>query len=176
MKSHVWRPFLVVLILIAAFLILRTFLVPKDFGIHLQGTQYGNYTTGYYRKGDEDYWKAIKVKHRARDYCKDCHPEQFENVMKSKHAKVQCENCHGPAIDHPEKPEKLSIDRTRELCLRCHAALPYRPSVYAQLPGAPITLKMQDPDKHNPGIECVMCHNPHEAALKKEMLKKETRR
>lgn len=168
MKNHVWRPFFVVLILIAVFLVFRVFLVPKDFGVHLQGTQYGKYTTGYYRKGDEDYWKAFKVKHRTMDYCKDCHIEEYKKITNSKHVKVQCENCHGPALDHPEKPEKLSINRTRELCLRCHASLPYRPSVYAQLPGAPIALKMHDPDVHNTGIECVKCHSPHEASLKKE--------
>lgn len=166
MKRHALRPLYVTLGLIAIILVLRPFVVPKDFGIHLQDTPYGGYSQGYYRKGDEDYWRAIKVKHKGIDYCKDCHSEQYGKITRSRHAKVQCENCHGPSVEHPERPEKLSIDRTRELCLRCHAYLPYRPLVYAQLLGRPLTLKMQDPDTHNAGIECVTCHNPHEASLK----------
>ncbi|MBI5042955.1 MAG: cytochrome c3 family protein [Nitrospirae bacterium] len=165
MKSHALRPLFVVIVVLVIILIFRTLIVPKDFGIHLRDTPFGSYIWGYYRKGDEDYWKAFKVKHQTMNYCKDCHSEQYKKIINSKHAKVQCENCHGPAVDHPEKPEKLNIDRNRELCLRCHAYLPYRTAKY-ELRGVPITLKMQDPDAHNTGIECVACHSPHEASLK----------
>ncbi|MEW6410703.1 MAG: cytochrome c3 family protein [Nitrospirota bacterium] len=161
MKNHVIRPLFVVVGLVALILIIRVFVVPKDFGVHERG-----YMFGWYRKSNEGDWKTFKIKYQTSEYCKDCHSEQYKKIINSKHAKVQCENCHGPAADHPEKPEKLSIGRSRELCLRCHAYLPYRPSVYAQLPGVPITLKMQDPNVHNPGIECVTCHSTHEASLK----------
>lgn len=161
MKSHVFRPLLVVIGIVGIILIVRYFVVPSDFGVHERGYMYG-----WYRKGNEGDWKSFKIKFQTREYCKDCHADQYKKVISSKHAKVQCENCHGPAGDHPEKPEKLNIDRSRELCLRCHAYLPYRPTRYAELPGGTITLKMQDPDTHNPGIECITCHSVHEASFK----------
>jgi len=63
---------------------------------------------------------------------------------------TQCESCHGTAIDHPEKPQKLSIDKTRQFCLRCHASLPYRPALYTELSKESVRLKMIDDDNHNP--------------------------
>jgi hypothetical protein len=160
-KSHVFRPLWVVLGIVAIIFIIRYFVVPPDFGVNERGYMYG-----LYRKGDEEDWKAFKIKYQTKEYCKDCHAEQYKKITSSKHAKVQCENCHGPAIEHPEKPEKLNIDRSRELCLRCHGYLPYRPTRYAELPTGTITLKMQDPETHNPGIECVTCHNVHEASFR----------
>ncbi len=74
--------------------------------------------------------------------------------MASSHAIINCENCHGPAFEHPSNPSKLIIDRKREQCLRCHYYLPYPTSGRGNIKGI-------DPEKHNPGIECVMCHNPH---------------
>jgi hypothetical protein len=161
MKNHVLRPLWVVLALIGITLIARAIIVPADFGIHEKG-----YTYGWYRKGNEEDWKSVKIKYQTREYCKDCHAGHYKRVVSSRHAKVQCENCHSPAIDHPEKPEKLNIDRSRELCLRCHAYMPYRPVKYAELRTGTITLKMQDPDTHNPGMECVSCHSAHEGSFK----------
>ncbi len=153
MKSHVWRPLFVFLALVVIILIARQFLVPKDFGIHERGYMYG-----WYRKGNEEDWKKITVKYRSEEYCKDCHNDKYASIMQTPHAIIQCENCHGPAIDHPSDPPKLKIDKSREQCLRCHYPLPYPTSGRANIRGI-------DPDKHNPGIECVMCHNPHKPTL-----------
>lgn len=120
----------------------------------------------WHRVDNEKEWKDFPVKHKGSDYCMDCHEDLYANIMASKHAKVQCENCHNPALDHPANPPKLTIDKSRDLCLRCHASLPYRRDVYAELPDkGVIPLKMKDPDEHNTGIECVTCHNPHIAGL-----------
>jgi hypothetical protein len=153
MKSHVWRPLFVFLAVVVIVLIARQFLVPKDFGIHERGYMYG-----WYRKGNEEDWKKITVKYRSEEYCKDCHSDKYESIMKTPHAIIQCENCHGPAMDHPSDPPKLKIDRSREQCLRCHYPLPYPTSGRANIRGI-------DPEKHNPGIECAMCHNPHKPTL-----------
>jgi hypothetical protein len=126
----------------------------------------GDYRYQWHRVANEQEWKDFKVKHRGSLYCKDCHADQSAKEVASMHAKVQCENCHGPAVDHPENPVKLAIDRSRTLCLRCHSGLPYRPAKYAELPNGEVTLKMINPDEHNVGIECVTCHDPHKAALK----------
>jgi len=158
MKSHVMRPLYVVIGIVAAILVVREFVVPEDFGIYERGYMYS-----WHRKSNEDEWKAFKVKYRSSEYCKDCHSDKYASIMQTPHAIIQCENCHGPAIDHPENPKKLSIDKSRELCLRCHSSLPYPTSNRANIRGI-------DPDRHNPGIECVMCHNPHKPSL--EGLKK----
>ena len=132
----------------------------------------GDYRYQWHRVANEQEWKDIKVKYQGNSYCKGCHSDQDARVAASEHAKVQCENCHGAAFNHPDDPKKLSVDKGRGLCLRCHAYLPYRPDTYAELPvqenrPQPISkLKMINPDTHNPDIECVTCHNPHKTGFK----------
>jgi len=139
--------------LVVLVLIVRQFLVPKDFGIGERGYMYG-----LHRKSNEEEWKAFKVKYKSEEYCKDCHNDKYASIMQTPHAIIQCENCHGPALDHPTDPPKLPIDRSRAQCLRCHYPLPYPTSGRSNIRGI-------DPDKHNPDIECVMCHNPHKPTL-----------
>ena len=153
MRSHIWRPLYVVIGIIFIVLIIRVFVVPDSFGIHERGYMYG-----WYNKADENFWKEVKVKYRSSEYCKDCHSNKLSLIKQTPHAVIQCENCHGPAIDHPENPAKLAIDKSREHCLRCHFPLAYPTSGRAKIRGI-------DPEKHNPEIECVMCHNPHKPSL-----------
>ena len=153
MKNHVWRPLFLVLGAVALLLVARYRLVPADFGIHGK-----SFTYGFYRAGAIKDWQALPVKYRGRQTCQECHPDKATSIASSKHAPIQCENCHGPAQDHPDNPEKLTIDRSRGLCLRCHAALP--------TPGSQRSLiKSIDPGAHNPGTPCADCHNPHKPNL-----------
>ena len=150
MKNHVWRPLFVVLGLVAFILIVRLFYVPKDFGIQDQGYMYG-----FHRLGNEKEWKSMKVNYKHDiEYCKGCHEDKVTSLQSSPHTIIPCEDCHGPAMDHPDNPPKLTIDKSREQCLRCHAFLPYPTSGRVVINGI-------DPEKHNPGVECVSCHNPH---------------
>jgi predicted CXXCH cytochrome family protein len=149
MKNHVLRPLFVTIGIIILILLVRMVYVPKDFGIHERGYMYG-----WHRQGNEKDWQNFKVKYQGTEYCKDCHPDKYGSIKKSPHKIIPCEDCHGPAIDHPSDPPKLTIDKSRSLCLRCHYPLPYPTSGRANIPGI-------DPDKHNPGIECATCHNPH---------------
>ncbi len=149
MKSHVLRPLWVVIAVIGLILTARYFVVPPDFGVYERGFMYG-----FHRKSNEKEWEAFKVKYRTKKYCQDCHPDKYDTIMSSKHHIIQCENCHGPAIDHPENPEKLQINKKRSLCIRCHTYLPYPTSQRARIKGI-------DPKEHNTGMECVTCHNPH---------------
>jgi len=132
----------------------------------------GDYRYQWHRVANEQEWKDLRVKYQGNSYCKGCHSDQDMRVAASSHAKVQCENCHGAAFNHPEDPKKLSIDKGRGLCLRCHASLPYRPATYAELPvqenrPQPISmLKMINPDTHNPDMACVTCHDPHKTEFK----------
>ncbi len=154
MKNYVLRPLYAIIALVIVVLIIREFYVPKDFATHGESYMYG-----WHRKSNEDEWKAFKVKYKFdNEYCKDCHSDKYDGLMQAPHAIIKCENCHGPALDHPTDPSKLIVDKSRELCIRCHASLPYPQSNRANIRGI-------DPDKHNPGIECSMCHNPHKPSL-----------
>ena len=159
MKNHVFRPLFAVIGLVVIVLIFRVFYVPKDFGVHERGYMYG-----WYREGNVAEWKtSVKVKYQGKEYCSGCHPDKVETINKTPHAIIQCENCHGPANDavseHPsDQRPKLTIDKTRAHCLRCHTKLAYPTSGRANIRGI-------DPDQHNPDVECVMCHNPHKPSL-----------
>jgi predicted CXXCH cytochrome family protein len=149
-KKHIWRPLWAVFGLIAFILLLRVFLVPDDFGVQERGYMYG-----MHRLSNEAEWKQVTVKYRGSAGCQECHEENYQEVMASPHADIQCENCHGPRGDHPDNPEALSIDRDRSLCLRCHQLLPYPDSARGNLPGI-------EGGKHYPAQPCVSCHHPHD--------------
>lgn len=149
MKNHLWRPLLLAIVLILLGLGFRIMLVPDDFGAHERGYMYG-----WYRKGNEAQWRAVKVRYQGTEGCRKCHPDKYDDIIGSPHGRVGCENCHGPNLDHPTDPPTLTFDRRRELCLRCHAWLPYAASGRSRIKGI-------DPATHNPEAECVLCHYPH---------------
>jgi predicted CXXCH cytochrome family protein len=149
---HVLRPAYVVLAVVAIILIARTFWIADDFGIHEQGYMYG-----WYRQSNVEEWKKVSVKYLGRESCAGCHAGQSQKVAGAKHKAIECENCHGPALSHPDDPRKLVLDRSRQLCLRCHARLLYPTSQRSEIKGI-------NPDQHNPGLQCAMCHEPHEAS------------
>jgi len=152
-KRHVWRPLYVVIAIVVLILTVRVFYVPKDFGIQARG-----YTFGFHRLGNEQDWKAFPAKYKDKGYCKDCHEDKTASLAASKHAVIPCQNCHGPALNHPEDPEKLPIDRSRDLCIRCHSQLITTGSGRSAIPGI-------DPASHNPDTACSECHNPHHPNL-----------
>ncbi len=155
MKNHVVRPLIVVIGIVILILAARMVYVPKDFGIYDRG-----YIYSWHRKGDENFWKNFKIKYQGKEYCKDCHEKNYTSINKTPHRIIPCEDCHGPAIDHPsETRPKLDIDRSRQQCYRCHVKLPYPTSDRSKIKG------FLDPEQHNPGMECVMCHNPHNPKL-----------
>ena len=153
MKKHVWRPLYVILGLVAGILLFRLVYVPADFGVQEQG-----YTFGFHRLGNEREWKGYPAKYKGSSYCNECHDDKVKSWEASAHAVIPCENCHGAALSHPDKPEKLTIDRTRDLCIRCHSKLYMPSSGRNDIPGI-------DPEQHNAGVACVDCHNPHNPSL-----------
>lgn len=153
MKGHVWRPLYVVLGLVILIFVVRMIYVPDDFGVQERG-----YTFGFHRISNEQQWKDYPSKYRDSDYCSQCHGDKSDELNPAQHGMIPCENCHGAAFDHPESPPRLVVDRSRELCLRCHAEL-YMPSSGRNvIPGI-------DPREHNAGFECSECHNPHNPSL-----------
>lgn len=142
-----------VIAIVVLILIVRAFYVPKDFGAHARG-----YTYGFHRLGNEQDWKDFPAKYKNTSYCNECHEEKVNSLAKSKHGVIPCEDCHGPALNHPEDPEKLPVDRSRDLCIRCHAQLVMISSGRSAIPGI-------DPATHNPDTACSECHNPHDPNL-----------
>ncbi|RME37632.1 MAG: cytochrome C [Deltaproteobacteria bacterium] len=153
MKGHVWRPLYVVIGIVVLLLLFRFFYVPDDFGIHDRG-----FTFGFHRLSNEQEWKDFPAKYKNTDYCNECHDDKVDSLRKSPHGIIPCEDCHGPALNHPEDPEKLPIDRSRALCLRCHSKLYMPSSQRNDIPGI-------NPKTHNEGMECSECHNPHNPSL-----------
>lgn len=156
MKNHVLRPLWVAIAFVALILLARYVLVPKDFGV--QGE---SFTFNFHRASNVQEWKDFPVSYLGGEVCAECHDEKAENLESSPHAIIQCENCHGPGMDHPEteNPETMVVDRSRALCLRCHADLGYADANRANIPGI-------DPEEHNVESECVKCHNPHTGDFK----------
>ncbi|MFH0916680.1 MAG: cytochrome c3 family protein [bacterium] len=152
-KNHVLRPLMVVIGIVIILVLVWVFYVPGDFGVHDQG-----YTYGWYREGNIEDWKAVTVKYQGEEYCTTCHQDKVDLIATTPHSIIQCENCHGPAQEHPSDPPKLAIDRTREQCLRCHSSLQYPSSARAEIRGI-------DPESHNVGTECATCHDPHNPTL-----------
>jgi len=153
LNNHLLRPLLVVIGVIIIVLVVRQLYVPGDFGIHVPG-----YTYGWYREGNIEDWKQVTVKYQGREYCANCHTTEVDLISTSPHAIIQCENCHGPGVGHPPDPPKLVIDKSRELCLRCHSELQYPSNPRSAIKGI-------DPVAHNPNVECVTCHNPHKPTI-----------
>ncbi len=150
MKWHVLRPLWVAIGLVGSILVAQQFLVPDDFGVHGR-----NFTYGYYRLSNIQEWKDFPVKYRGRESCVECHEENVNKLNSSTHEPVECENCHGPSVNHPDDEEFLPLNKSRELCLRCHAFLEYPNSARGEL------LSIED-RRHKRRYECVKCHNPHD--------------
>jgi len=152
-KNHVWRPLFVVIGIVILILFFRAVYVPDDFGSQERG-----YTFGFHRLSNEQEWQEYPAKYKDSAYCNECHDDKVASLEMSQHGMIPCENCHGAAMNHPEEPEKLTIDRSRELCIRCHSELYMPSSGRNDIPGI-------DPKLHNPEYGCSECHNPHNPSL-----------
>ena len=156
MKWHVLHPLWVAIGVVGLIVIGGRFLVPDDFGVHGR-----SFTYGYHRLSNLQDWKDFSVKHQGRDYCAMCHGENARLLDGSVHASIQCENCHGPGVNHPATVPKLVIDTSRGLCLRCHASLGYPNSDRGAMPSVVDS-------EHMGQVECSKCHDPHNPKEKSE--------
>ncbi|MEJ2274233.1 MAG: cytochrome c3 family protein [Woeseiaceae bacterium] len=151
MKRHVLHPVWVAIGLIGLILLARLFLVPDDFGVHGD-----SFTYSFHRLSNIQEWKEFPVKYQGRDACAECHEDKFRKHRRGQHKRLECENCHGPAANHPEEVEFLPLNRERSLCLRCHADLEY-----PETTGRTYMPAIVD-RRHRRSRECASCHNPHD--------------
>ena len=131
---------------VLAFVVLRTVLVPKSFGEY-----------GHYRADAMKDIAALPVVFAGHQTCETCHPEVPAVKNKGKHAKVNCEACHGALAKHAEDPgnaEPTKLD-TAVLCVKCHAENGAKPKGFPQI----------DAKEHGAGLECKTCHQPHSPVI-----------
>jgi hypothetical protein len=143
--GHLFRLAAVFLAGTLVFLGMRAFLVPKSFG------QYGHY------RGDAIAEIAARpVNFAGHKVCEDCHADVLEKKKGGRHARVNCEACHGPLAKHADDPsvQPAKLD-TAVLCVRCHEENAAKPKSFPQVASA----------DHSTGLACDTCHQPHSPAI-----------
>jgi cytochrome c553 len=158
--NHLIRAGGLALLVIVGFTIVRFLALPESWGIY-----------GHYRADAVAEEMAYEPVYQGADSCKECHAKRYKKWDSGKHRVVNCENCHGPGKEPATKPKTkckkdITINRTNDLCIRCHLKLPARPHDFPDIPHPQI-----DVEKHMKGkgkISCFKCHNPHHPDLKKK--------
>jgi len=145
---HLLRVAALFVLVIAAFLAARHFLVPPSFG-----------KLGHYRAAAVDDLKRLPVRYAGQAgeaSCARCHAAQAKLKAGDGHRGILCETCHGALAAHAAAPKtgkagKPPEDAMRGFCGRCHGRSEARPKGFPQ----------QDLGEHNPGLACTQCHDPH---------------
>jgi hypothetical protein len=109
--EQVTRLTIILIFLIAAFIVLRSTLVPSDFGKY-----------GHYRASAIDEITSLDIKYAGHVICYECHDDVVDFKNEGYHKKVSCEVCHGPAALHTDDPEGFVLEAPRERvnCPLCH--------------------------------------------------------
>ena len=126
---------------IVLFVVVRGFMVPKDFGKYV-----------HYRPGalDDNAKKAPVF--AGKPACLECHDEVVAKQKGSKHASINCEACHGELGKHAADPSVKPVrPDAKKVCLVCHTANVAKPKKFPQV----------DPKTHMDGGACNECHQPH---------------
>jgi len=128
------------------FLLIRGFVVPSSFG------QYG-----HYRGAAIDEIAAHPIKYAGHQSCEACHQDIQDQKKTGKHARVNCEACHGPLAGHADDPASVQPVKpdTAVLCAQCHTASAAKPKGFPQVA----------PADHSTGLPCQTCHQPHNPAI-----------
>lgn len=141
-KEHFVRLALVLAAALIVFLVLRSVLVPEDFG-----------RLGHYRERALADNRSLPVAFAGHAACEECHDDVAQARAGGRHERVACEACHGALAAHAEDPDALtpSLPDPRTLCLGCHSRLAGRPASFPQILA----------DEHAGDQACSDCHAPH---------------
>ena len=152
--KHIFRIFILAIVVFLSFLIVRGFNIPDSWGV------FGNY------RADSLITKVNQnLIHGDRSSCRGCHEEIDQTLKAGMHKALPCEGCHEPLSTHVEKEKKtkdMAIYRSGERCLICHQKLDARPSGFPQIEQE-VHLRDQDVEFY-PEI-CLDCHESHSPAL-----------
>ncbi len=148
---HVFRVLFLLLVVVVAVVLGRSFLVPKSYGAY-----------GPYRFDNVAEQANARVpQHGGAASCGACHAERLKIVAEGAHRRVSCEICHAPLARHAAAGKVVApmpVDRSYTLCARCHRKIDGRPAAFPQIVLA----------QHQDGVEgkvCVECHDPHSPKL-----------
>jgi hypothetical protein len=144
--EHVLRVALLFVLGVVAFLGVRAWLVPDDFGVY-----------GYFRTGAIDDNRAHPLVHAGRAACVDCHSDVVNARRGGRHERIGCEACHGPLARHASGEDETKPARpdTRATCIRCHEKKAGKPAGFPQVSAA----------EHAASGPCSECHNPHRPGI-----------
>lgn len=140
--NHVVRLALLFVAGIAAFLLMRWWLVPPDFGVY-----------GHYRAGALEDSRGRVLAYAGQAACIECHGEVAAIRQAGRHARVRCEACHGPLARHASGDSDVPPARpdTRALCIGCHAGMRGKPPAFPQ-----VIVR-----EHAEEGACTVCHAAH---------------
>ncbi len=145
-REHLVRLALIFAAGFVAFVLVRSFVIPKGFGVY-----------GHYRAGALDDVSARGIHFAGRASCADCHDDLEKAKAAGKHAGLGCEACHGAQAAHVADaanvvPGKLD---PKTLCPVCHTTNVAKPKGFPQV----------DPKDHAGDQPCTDCHKPHAPSI-----------
>jgi hypothetical protein len=147
--AHVLRVVALFAGMLVLFLLVRSWLVPDDFGVY-----------GHYRASAIDANRDRPLVFAGQHACAACHADVTEIRQAGAHAGVSCETCHGPLARHAagEDDARPAPPDGRTGCERCHDARAGKPVGFPQVHVA----------EHAPEGACTACHQPHAPRLAQE--------
>ena len=152
---HVLRALFVLLLALVAFVLGRSLLVPKSYGLY-----------GSYRFDNVAEQRSVREPlHGGAAACADCHDDRAKVVTAGAHKKVSCEVCHAPLGRHVKDGDviaAMSIERSFTLCARCHRKIDGRPAAFPE-----VVLEQHVTTGPLEGKICLDCHDPHSPKLSK---------
>jgi hypothetical protein len=155
---HVFRVAFVLIIALVAFVLVRSLLVPKSYGMY-----------GPYRFDNVAEQANVRPpQHGGAAACGECHDDNARKVAGGVHKRVSCEVCHGPLARHVKNGElvaKMAIDRSFTLCSRCHRRIEGRPEKFPQVDLEQHLQKQAQGAAKLEGKVCLECHDPHSPKL-----------
>ncbi len=143
MPPQVFRLFLLLVGIVAAYGTARYFLTPPSFH------QYG-----WYRGEAITELRARQVVYAGKKACDECHSDQYQKLQKDGHKTLSCESCHGAGQAHADNPDVKMEVLNYSHCVRCHETNPTRPKWHKQIVSK----------THYTGSKCSECHVPHAPA------------
>jgi hypothetical protein len=147
-SGHVWRVAVLLAVGLVAFLVIKSTMIPKDFGV-----------LGFYRAGALDDVKAQPIQYAGHQTCEVCHAAVVEARQGSRHEHLPCEGCHGPLAKHADSPTDVKPTKPEvpALCLHCHVKMAGKYEGFPQI----------TPATHYPDGPCTVCHQPHHPKIAK---------
>lgn len=153
---HVFRVLFVLLLGLVVFVLGRTLIVPKSYGMY-----------GPYRFDNVAEQASVRAPlHGGAAACGECHDDKWKKLGAGAHQRVSCEICHGALGLHVKDGEVLAkpaIDRSFTLCARCHRKVLGRSEKFPQVVLEQHVQQM-GPAKLE-GKVCLECHDPHSPKL-----------